>query len=93
MYARLCLAYGWTEVDPITGVMGPFILKDVNRKYGMINGTTRNGIYTGRPQIEFDAVSLDGTEWLPLKENISLVPLEIASVCQTESNLLLGDQG
>jgi hypothetical protein len=90
VYARLCPVYGWTEVDPITGVVGPFILKDVHRAYGMINGVTTRGIHTGRPLIEFDAVSVDGNTWLPLKENISLIPQETANVRQSVEQLMLG---
>lgn len=90
MYARLCPVYGWTETDPLTGKVGPFVLKDVHRKYGMIYGVTVRGIQTGRPQIEFDAVSTNGTDWLPLKENISLIPQETENVRQPEEIVVLG---
>lgn len=92
MYARLCPVYGWTEVDPATGVVGPFVLENAHRKYGMIYGVTRNGTTTGRPQVEFDAVSVDGIEWLPAITNISLLPLETSRVHQTEQNVVLGNQ-
>lgn len=89
MYARLCSVY-WTEIDSVTGVAGPFVLKDVYRNYGMINGTTKSGLRTGRPVSEFDAVSLDGENWLPLKENISLIPKEKEDVREVESDVVLG---
>lgn len=92
MYARLCPVYGWTEVDLITGEVGPFVLSNAIRNYGMIYGVTRAGILTGRPQVEFDAVSIDGIEWLPVKENISLLPLENADVHQTNRDVVLGNQ-
>jgi hypothetical protein len=76
MYARLCPVFGWTEIDPSTGIRGPFVLSDVYRYCGMIAGTTRTGRKTNRPIPEFDAVSVDGTTWLPLRENISLIPWE-----------------
>lgn len=90
MYARLCSVYGWTEIDPLTGEVGPFILKDAHRKYGMIYGVTKSGSHTGRPIGEFDAVSINGNSWLPLRENISLIPQETASVRQSEREPLLG---
>lgn len=90
MYARLCPAMGWIEIDPHTGEAGPFVLKDVYRKYGMINGVTSRGMHTGRPVAEFDAVSIDGTNWLPLKENISLIPKETENVRTIESEVVLG---
>jgi hypothetical protein len=77
-------------VDPYTGEVGPFILKDVSRKYGMIHGVTKRGIHTGRPIVEFDAVSVDGETWMPLKENISLIPQETDSVLKSEQELMLG---
>lgn len=90
MYARLCPVFGWTEIDPSTGEVGPFILKDVQRKYGMIYGVTARGVQTGRPLVEFDAVSVDGASWLPLKANVSLIPQEPESVRQSESESVLG---
>lgn len=90
MYARLCPVYGWTEIDPLTGEVGPFVLKDVYRNYGMINGVTSRGLHTGRPVAEFDAVSVDGITWLPLKENISLIPKENEDVRTIESEVVLG---
>lgn len=91
MYARLSSVFGWTEVDPVTGETGPFILKDVHLKYGMIYGVTTRGLHTGRPLPEFDAVSNDGITWLPLKENISLIPQENESVRTTVEDVpLLG---
>ena len=90
MYARLCPALGWTEIDPLTGSAGPFILKDVHRKYGMIYGVTAKGLHTGRPVPEFDAVSINGTDWLPLKENIALIPPEPEHVQQAKSDIVLG---
>lgn len=89
MYARLCLVY-WTELDPVTGVVGPLILKDVQRKYGMIYGVTTGGNHTGRPIPEFDAVSDNGIDWLPLTGNISLIPQETANVRQPEPEFVLG---
>lgn len=89
MYARLNSVY-WTEIDPLTGDAGPFVLKDVFRKCGMINGVSRSGMHTGRPVFEFDAVSIDGENWLPLKENISLIPQEPDNVRQPEQNVVLG---
>jgi hypothetical protein len=90
VYARLNAVYGWTEIDPITGEVGPFVLKDVYRNYGMIYGVTKRGFHTGRPLPEFDAVSIDGTTWVPLKENIALIPQEKASVQQPEQEIVLG---
>lgn len=90
MYARLCPALGWTEIDPLTGEAGPFVLKDVHRSYGMINGVTQKGFHTGRPVTEFDAVSTDGTNWLPLKENIALIPQETHNVRRPEQEIVLG---
>lgn len=90
MYARLCSVYGWTEIDPLTGKVGPFVLKDVQRKYGMIYGVTTRGFHTGRPVPEFDAVSINGIDWLPLKENIALIPLEPENVRQPEQDVVLG---
>lgn len=90
MYARLCPVYGWTEIDPATGVAGPFVLKDVYRKYGMIYGVTKRGFHTGRPVPEFDAVSVDGENWIPLNGNISLIPQEKNDVRTVESEIVLG---
>lgn len=78
MYARL--HSWWTETDPVTGIEGPFILKDIYRYCGMIAGTTTSGRKTNRPIPEFDAVSINGTDWLPLQENISLIPVESEDV-------------
>jgi hypothetical protein len=90
VYARLCPALGWTEIDPLTGEVGPFVLKDVYRKYGMIYGVTTRGLHTGRPVPEFDAVSIDGQAWMPLKANISLIPMETEDVQEVKSDVVLG---
>lgn len=90
MYARLCSAFGWTEIDPLTSVVGPFILKDVYRNYGMIYGATKRGLHVGRPVPEFDAVSVDGETWMPLNGNISLIPKETPYVREVKSEDVLG---
>lgn len=75
MFARLSVTYGWVWVDE-RGARGPFIVSDIMRYAGMVTGRAPSGRIAARPLIEYDALSLDGQEWLPVADLRHLIPWE-----------------
>lgn len=76
MFARLNGAYGWTTTDE-QGTRSPIVLSGVQRYAGMVSGkAVHDGRPWARPMGEFEALSVDGTEWKPFFELRSLIPWE-----------------
>jgi hypothetical protein len=80
VFARLSVGFGWTYEDD-QGNRCPVVLADVRRYAGMVEGkTVHDGRLWARPLGEFDALSMDGSDWKPFWELRALIPWEGANV-------------
>lgn len=75
MFARLNRAF-WTTTDD-RGNRTPIVLSDVYRYAGMASGkAVHDGRLWARPLVEFEALSLDGIEWKPMRQLLLQIPWE-----------------